>query len=445
MRIVVAGAGEVGTHLAKMLSLENHEIVIIDSEEERLQDLSASYDLLTLEGNVTSKSLLLEAGADKADLFVAVTPSDDTNIVSAIIAKKLGAKLTVVRVSDNELISHENRDMFSGLGIDSMVYPEKVATREVTNVLHQAGVTNIVDFSGGRLSMLAVRMEKNAPIVGKSPGEASNIYEMEYRAVAVLREGETIIPHEEFRFKADDLVYVVTNTSGIKSILKHSGQNQGELNQVMILGGSHIGRLIAKELGKRYRIKIFESDREKAYYLSDILHNALIIHGDGTQVDLLLDEGLRNTDVFIAVTGDSEANILSCLLAKNMGVRHTIAEIENLDYINLAEKLGIDTIINKKLIAAAHIYRYTLSGTVSMIKHLARTDAEALEFVASPRSKIIEAPLYDINFPKNAIIGGVIRGKSGFVATGDTHIQPGDHVVVFAMPGAINTVSSFFK
>ncbi|MDR0713839.1 MAG: Trk system potassium transporter TrkA, partial [Bacteroidales bacterium] len=409
MRIVVAGAGEVGTHLAKMLSRENHDIVIVDSDEEKLRNLSLSCDLLTLTGIVTSKRLLLEAGVNEADLFVAVTPSDDTNIVAAIIAKKMGAKLTVVRVGSDELISRENRDMFTGLGIDSMVYPEKIASREVTNVLHQSGVINIVDFSGGKLSMLGVRMERNAPVVGKTLGEAAGIYHMEYRAVAVLRNGQTIIPRRNFCFEENDLVYVVTNHAGIKGILTHSGNSQDDLHQVMILGGSHIGRLITKDLGTRYKIKIFESDKEKAYKLSDQFSNALIINGDGTQIDLLIEEGLKSTDVFIAVTGDSEDNILSCLVAKNMGVKHTVAEIENLDYINLAERMGIDTIINKKQIAAAHIYRYTLSGTISKIKKLALTDAEAMEFVVSPKSKIIEQPLNKTDFPENAIIGGIVR------------------------------------
>ncbi len=445
MRIVVAGAGEVGTHLAKMLSRENHDIVIIDSDEDRLKNLSASHDLLTLEGNVTSKRLLMEAKANVADLFIAVTPSDDTNIVAAIMAKKLGAALTVVRVGSSELLNKENREIFAGLGIDSMVYPEKIAVREITAVLHQSGVSNLVDFSGGKLSLLAVRMDKNAPIVNKTPSEAGDIYHMEYRAVAILRDGKTIIPYGNVKYEPNDTVYVVTNTGGIKNILTHSGQTREEMRQVMILGGSHIGRLVAKELGKEYNIKIFEADREEAYRLSDSLNNALVIHGDGTKVDLLIEEGLKKTDAFIAVTGDSEANILACLLAKSEGVKHTVAEIENLDYINLAERLGIDTIINKKLIAAGHIYRYTLSGTVSMIKYLAATDAEVLEYVVPPKAKITQHPLCEIDFPQNAIIGGLIRGKAGYVATGDTQIQAGDHVVVFAMPSAINEVSCFFK
>ena len=445
MRIVIAGAGEVGTHLAKMFSRENHEIVMIDSESDRLKDLAETNDLLTLQGDVTSKKLLMEAGADDADLFIAVTPWDDTNIVSAIMAKKLGAKLTVVRIGDSEPLNKENRDIFTGLGIDSMVYPEKVAAREVAGILHQTGVSTLVDFSGSKLSLLAVRMDKNAPIVHKTPSEAGDIYQMEYRAVAILRNGKTIIPHENIRYEPDDTVFVVTNHAGIKRILQHSGRKQEHITQVMILGGSHIGRLIAKELGRDYNIKIFEADRDEAYRLSDALDHVLVIHGDGTKVDLLLEEGLRTTDAFIAVTGNSEANILACLLAKNEGVRHTIAEIENMDYINIAERLGIDTIINKKLIAASHIYRYTMAGSVSMCKYLAATDAEVLEFLVSPKSKIIHHPLHEIGFPKDAIIGGVIRGKSGFIATGETRIQPGDRVVVFSMPSAIGEVSKFFQ
>lgn len=445
MRIVVAGAGEVGTHLATMLSRENHEIVVIDWDEERLEKLAESSDLLTLTGNVTSKRLLLDAGANNADLFLAVTPSDDTNIVSAIMAKNLGSKLTIVRIGSNELLSKENRDIFKGLGIDSMIYPEKIAAKEVTTVLNQAGVTNLFDFSGGLLSLLAVRMDKNAPIVGKTLSEASEIYHMEYRAVAILRDGKTIIPYGDISYEADDLVYVVTNHSGIKNMLKYSGHPQEELKQIMILGGSHIGRLIAKNLGKKYHIKIFEADREEAYRLSDALPDVLVINGDSTDIDLLIEEGLKKTDALVAVTNDSEANILSCLLAKNAGVKHTVAEIENLDYINLAERLGVDTIINKKLIAASHIYRYTLSGTVSMIKYLTVTNAEALEFIVPPNAKITRNLLKDIDFPRTAIIGGLIRGQSGFVVTGNTRIQEGDHVIVFSKPSAVTEVSNLFK
>jgi len=443
MRIVVAGAGEVGTHLAKKLSCENHEIVIIDSDSDRLKSLSTTCDLLTLQGMVTSKKLLMEADVDKVDLFIAVTPLDDTNIVAAIMAKKLGAKFTIVRIGNSELQSKENYNIFAGLGIDSFVYPEKIAAQEVANDLRQVGISMLADFSGGILSLLSIKIDKNTPIANKTPKEAAAIYHIEYCVVAILRDGKTIIPHDDIRYEPNDTIYLVTNHEGIKNILQYSGQK--DISKVMILGGSHIGRLIAKELGKAYHVKIFEVDRDEAYRLSDSLNNALVIHGDGSNVDLLLEEGLRRTDAFIAVTGDSEANILACMLAKNEGVKHTVAEIENLDYINLAERMGITTIVNKKLIAASHIYRYTLTDNVAMVKYLATTEAEVLEFVASPKSKITESPLREINFPKDAIIGGLIRGGSGIIATDDTRIQSGDHVVVFAMPSAIKKISRFFK
>ncbi|MDR0795293.1 MAG: Trk system potassium transporter TrkA [Tannerella sp.] len=445
MRIVIAGAGEVGSHLAKMLSLENHEIVMIDSDDDRLKNLAATNDLLTLQGDVTSKKFLIEAGVGKANLFIAVTPSDDTNIVSAIMAKNLGAKLTVVRISDEETINRETHDTFASLGIDSVVYPEKMAAHEVTNTLRQSGVSTFVDFSGGKLSMLAVRINKYAPIVYKTLKEAAGIIGIEYRAVVIMRDSQTILPYGNERYEPDDIVHIVINPYNIKNIMRYFGQKQEQISQVIILGGSHIGRLIAKDLGKDYHIKLFEANRDEAYRLSDTLNNTLVIHGDGTKVDLLLEEGLKNTDAFIAVTGKSETNILACLLAKNEGVKHTVAEIENLDYINLAERLGIDTIINKKLIAAGHIYRFTLSRSVTMMKYLATANAKVFEFVVSQKSKIIQKPVCEINFPKNAIIGGLIRGKAGYVATGDTWIQPGDHVVVFAMPFAFGEVSRFFQ
>ena len=445
MHIVIAGVGEVGSHLAKMLSRENHEIVMIGSDNERLNNLAATCDLMTLQGDVTSKKILIEAGVSEADLFIAVTPWDATNFVSAIMAKKLGAKFTVVRINDEETINRETRDFFSGIGIDATVYPEKIASHEVTNTLRQAGVSTLIDFSGGKLSMLAVRIHKSAAIAHKTLKEAADIIKFEYRAVAILRDGQTIIPKGDDYYRPDDMVHLMIIPSNIKHILQYSGQKREQIHQVMILGGSHIGRMIAKDLGKDYHVKIFEANRDEAYRLSDMLNNTLVIHGDGTKVDLLLEEGLRHTDAFIAVTGKSETNILACLLAKNEGVRHTVAEIENLDYINMAERMGIDTIINKKMIAAGQIYRFTLSNSVTMMKYLSATNAEALEFLVSAKSKIIEKPIRDLNFPKDAVIGGIIRGKAGHIATGDTRIQPGDRVVVFAMPSIISEVSAFFK
>jgi trk system potassium uptake protein len=446
MRIIVSGAGEVGSHLAKMLSSENHDIVLIDVDEEKLKILGSSYDLMTLAGSATSLNLLTEAGTNRADLFIAVTHSEETNIAAAMLAKKLGAKKTIARIDNYEYLQKENRDFFTGLGIDSMIYPEKIAAKEVVDLLRQSGITDLVDFSGGKLSLLAIKLEKNADIINKTLSEISpDVYKTDFRAVAIAREGQTIIPRGTDKFLVGDIVYVITNQAGIKSLMKSSGKETVEINNIMILGGSRIAKLAAKDLGRQYSIKLIEKDREKAYRLSNFLNNTLVLNGDGTNIELLMQEGIKKTDAFIAVTGNSETNILSCLLAKSMGVKRTIAEIENIDYISLAEKMGIDAVINKKLITASRIFRFTMAGEVSLIKCLTGSEAEVLEFVVQPDAKATKGPIRDIDFPDESIIGGIIRGKSSFIANGDTIIQPQDHVVVFALPSALNEIGNFFS
>jgi trk system potassium uptake protein len=446
MRIVLAGAGEVGTHLAKMLSNERHDIILVDPDEEKLKQLGASLDLLTLAGSATSLGTLNEAGTSKADLFIAVAHSEETNITASILAKKLGAKRTICRVDNQEYLIKENRDFFASLGIDYIIYPEKLAAREIVGLLRQTGLTDLVDFSGGKLSLLAFRLDENAPIIDRSLNETTNnIYKLDYRAVAITRDGKTLIPRGSDKFQAGDVVYVITNQAGMKTLMKNAGKESYDINNIMILGGSRIGKRTAKDLGKQYNIKLIEIDREKAYFLSNFLNNTLVINGDGTNIDLLMEEGLKNMDAFIAVTGKSETNILSCVLAKSMGVKKTIAEIENIDYIPLAEKMGIDTVINKKLLTASRIFRFTMAGEVSIIKCLTGTDAEALEFIVQPDSKATKASISEINFPAESIIGGIIRGKSSFIPTGDTYIQANDRVVVFALPSAITVIGSFFS
>ena len=446
MRIIVSGAGEVGSHLAKMLSSENHDIIVIDVDEEKLKILGSSYDLMTLAGSATSLNLLTEAGTNRADLFIAVTHSEETNIAASILAKKLGAKKTIARVDNYEYLQKENREFFVSLGIDSMIYPEKIAAKEVVDLLRQTGITDLVDFSGGKLSLLAIKLEKNADIINKTLSEISqDAYKTDFRAVAIARDGQTIIPRGSDKFMVGDIVYVITNQAGIKTLMISSGKETVEINNIMILGGSRIAKLAAKDLGRQYNIKLIEKDREKAYRLSNFLNNTLVLNGDGTNIDLLMQEGIKKTDAFIAVTGNSETNILSCLLAKSMGVKRTIAEIENIDYISLAEKMGIDAVINKKLITASRIYRFTMTGEVSLIKCLTGSDAEVLEFIVKPDSKATKGPIRDIDFPDESIIGGVIRGKSSFIASGDTIIQPHDHVVVFALPPALNEIGNFFS
>ena len=446
MKIIIAGAGEVGTHLAKMLSSELHDIIIIDNNEESVKGIDTNLDILTITGSATSFEILKEAGVKRADLLIAVTHSEETNIACAILAKKLGTRQTIARVDNPEYIRPVNKNHFTDLGIDYLIYPERIAAKEISGMVGQTGTSEIVDFTGGKLSLYVLKLEENAPVIGKTLTEVTDsINEFDFRAVAITRNGQTIIPRGLDRFQVNDLAYVVTNKAGISNVLKYSGKKKSEVKNVMILGGSRIGKRTAQSLENRMKVKLIEKDKKESTLLADELNNTLVVNGDGRDVELLKEEGLAKMDTFIAVTGSSEINLLSCLLAKKMGVKKTIAEIENLDYINLGENMGIDTIINKKLVTASRIFKFTMSAEVSTMKCLTGSDAEVLEFVARPRSKITRARLKDLNFPKQAIVGGIIRGNQSFIAKGDTRIQAEDRVVVFAMPAAVKKVETFFN
>ncbi len=446
MKIIIAGAGEVGTHLAKMLSSELHDIIIIDNNEESVKGIDANLDILTITGSATSFEVLKEANVKRSDLLIAVTHSEETNIACAILAKKLGSRQTIARVDNPEYIRPVNKNHFTDLGIDYLIYPERIAAKEITGMVGQTGTSEIVDFTGGKLSLYVLKLEENAPVIGKTLTEVTDsINEFDFRAVAITRNGHTIIPRGLDKFQLNDLVYVVTNKAGISNVLKYSGKKKSEVKNVMILGGSRIGKRTAQSLESRMNIKLIEKDRQECTLLADELNNTLVINGDGRDVELLRQEGLAKMDTFIAVTGSSEVNLLSCLLAKKMGVKKTIAEIENIDYINLGENMGIDTIINKKLVTASRIFKFTMSAEVSTMKCLTGSDAEVLEFKAKPKSKITRNRLKDLNFPKDAIVGGIIRGNNSFIAKGDTRIQADDRVVVFAMPAAVKKVETFFN
>ncbi len=446
MKIIIAGAGEVGTYLAKMLSIERHEIGVIDTDNERLNSLDAHLEVMTLRGSSASIETLKEAEVHKTDLFIAVTPTEELNITSCLLSKKLGAKKTIARIDNPEYLRSHNKELFLNMGIDSLIYPEQLAAKEVVGLLNQAATTEVVDFSGGKLSLIVVRLDENAPIINKTLLETANMTaELPYRAVAITRHGETIIPRGDDVFKVNDVVYVITNQSGISQLMKFSGKQNIHIRNIMIVGGSRIGEQTARELQHKSNIKLIEIDRNKSFELADTLEKTMVIRGNGSEIDLLIEEGIKEMDAFIAVTGNSETNILSCLQAKKLGVKKTIAEVENIEYIRLAENIGIDTMINKKFIAASHIFGFTMNAQVSSVKCLTGTDAEVLEIQPNENSEITKGPLKDLEFPKQAIIGGIIRGKSGFIASGETVIRPTDKVIVFTLPAVIPRVERFFK
>ena len=445
MRIIIAGAGEVGTHLAKMLSNENHEIILIDPEEARLKPIDATFDVLTYQGSSTSVKTLQDTLKKKTDLFIAVTHSEDTNITSAILAKRFGALKTIARIDNLDYLETSTYEFFKTLGIDSLIYPELIAAREVLGLLHETGTTEFMEFSGGKLSMFVQKLDEKAPILNKCLEEISMFNSTDkYRAVAIKRNEQTIIPRGNEHFQIGDLVFVISTREGINEMMASSGKESFEAKRIMILGGSRIGKHVAMYLQEDCEVKLIDLSIEKCEQLSEILDNTLIINGDGRNVDLLEREGITQMDAFVAVTGNSEANILSCLLAKKMGVKRTIAEVENMEYINLAENTGIDTIINKKISAASRIFRHTTNPNVTQVKYMTGTEAEVMEFNVPLNAKITRGTLRGIDFPKDAIIGGGTRDGVPFIATGDTIIKANDKVVVFTLPSAYEKISKLF-
>lgn len=446
MKIVIAGAGEVGSHLAKMLSGGPNDITVIDDDQKRLEEVSDIADIVTFVGDCTTFAALKRASVRKCDLYIAVHPVENMNILSAILAKKLGAKKSIARIDNNEYLEPNNKELFIEMGIDYLFYPEKVAAQEIVNLLGHTSTTEYVDFSGGKLSLVVFQIDASSPLVDKTLAEITqNKEELPYRTVAISRDGNTLIPRGYDKFLDGDTIYVITTQDALKNVMEFSGQKNVEIKNLMILGGSRIGLRVAMELENEVNIKLIEYNSDKAYKLSEKLEKTLIINEDGRNIESMLEEGLSNMDAFIAVTGRSETNILAAMIAKRMGVKRVIAEVENLNYINLAESIGINTIINKKLITASNIFRFTMTTDVQAIKCLTGCDAEVLEFIVKPNAPATKQKIKHLRFPHDAMIGGIVRGDNIFIATGNMEINAYDRVVVFALPGSISRIGNYFN
>ena len=433
MRIVISGVGEVGTHLAKMLSGASHDITVIDDDPKRIEEVAGMADVVTIEGDCTTFAVLKKASVRKADLFIAVRPEESINIISAVLAKQLGARKAIARIDNNEYLEPNNKEMFINMG-------------EVINLLGHTSTTEYVDFSGGKLSLVVFKLDSSSPLIGRTLIEVTADREaLPYRTVAISRDGDTIIPRGSDQFQEGDTVYVIANQNDVKSLMVFSGKPNIEVNNIMILGGSRIGVRIATELQDEANVKLVEYNPDKAYKLTETLEKTLIISDDGRNIDSMIEEGLSNMDAFVAVTGRSETNILAAMVAKRLGVKKVIAEVENLNFINLAESMGIDTIINKKLITASNIFRFTMNTDVQAIKCLTGCDAEVLEFIAKPNSPATKGQIRELDFPHDAVIGGIVRGDRSYIATGSMEINAFDRVVVFALPSAIARIGRFFS
>ena len=445
MRIIIAGAGAVGTHLAKMLADERHDIVLMDANEERLSNLESNFDLMTIEAQPTSINSLKEVGVADADLFVAVTPEESANITSCILAHSLGAKKTVARIDNYEYLQPKNKEFFKNLGVDSLIYPEMLAAKEIADGLHLSWIRQWWEFNGGALVMLGVKLRDNALILNVPISKIQK--EQPYHIVTIKRMGETIIPSGSDELQAGDLVYFMTSKRSLPYIRKITGkEDHATIRNVMIMGGSRIAMRATQLVSDGMGVKIIDSDINRCHWLTDMVDDSvIIINGDGRDYQLLEDEGIGEVDAFVALTDNSETNILACLSAKRMGVFKTIAEVENIDYISMAESLDIGAVINKKKIAASYIYQLLLDADVENVKCLTFANADVAEFVVKEGARVTRSLVKDLTLPKGVTIGGLVRGDEGILVTGFTQIQPGDHVVVFCLSSMIKQVEKYFN
>ena len=453
MRVVIDGAGEVGSHIARMLADAGAEVSVIDNDSRRLDALASSSDVRAVPGEITSVKAMKQAGVEYADLFISVGPSmvQEVNIVAAILAKHLGAKKVIARVQDVEMMSSDAKVILKSAGIDLTFCPSKVAADEIVDQLKHANTTETLDFAGGKLTISAFRLSEFSPLLDKRLIDfvqtLSKEESEEFRIIAVSRSGSTIIPKFDTKFRFGDVIYTITTAEGVQKLEQRIGAADIDVDSVMIFGGGRTGEKLADQLADKVsHVKVIEVARERSVELSEALPSrVMVVNGDGRNSDFLLEESVGSYDAFVAVSGRDEANVLACVAAKRFGVKRTVAEVENIEYMRLAEEMGVDTVINKKLLTAGRVFKFTLGEKARFVRYMSGTDAEVLEYNVHAGASIAKAPLKELNFPKDAVVGGLIRKDDAVIAVGDTKIEEGDRVCVFARPSAVKAVDKMFK
>ena len=447
MKIVIAGAGAVGTHLSKLLSTEHHDCVLIDDDENRLGGMDSNYDIMTVNASPTSINTLKDAGVGRADLFVGVTRYESRNITACTLAHALGAKKTVARIDNYEYLSPQNLPFFHDLGIDSLVYPEVLAATDIINGLKLSWVRQRWDVHNGALVLLGIKLREGCEILNQPLKDLIGP-EDPYHVVAIKRGQETIIPGGLDELLLHDLAYFMTTSEYIPYIRKIVGKEHYEdVHNVIIMGGGKTAVRAALTMPDYMNTKIIEINPDRCERLNQLLSetDAMVIHGDGRDLGLLNEEGIKHTQAFVALTGNAETNILACLTAKKLGVRKTVAMVENLDYVPMADSLDIGTVINKKTVAASHIFQMMLKADVRNLRSLMMVDADVAEFVAAEGSKVTKKPVKELGLPFGITIGGLVRDGKGILVNGNTQILTGDSVMVFCHRHHLEQAEKFFK
>jgi trk system potassium uptake protein TrkA len=443
MKVIIAGDGEVGFYLAELLEKEYQDITLIDKQSEKLSLAESKLGIATILGDSTSYRILNQAGVRDADLLIAVTSVESTNIITCLIGKKLGAKSTIARINNMEYLVDKNILDLRTLGIDELVSPESLAAREVKYLLKSPSLTEVFNLYKKDLYMMGVRVDDDASIINKSIAQSAQLLtNTSFMIVAVLRNNETLIPSGDLVILNGDILYFLATDDGKEKVLDYAGKKKNKIKNLLVIGGSKTGKYIALNLGKFYNIKLIEKNYERCNYLAKNIPNVQFVCGDGANVNLLEEEKIADYDAVISVTGNAETNIFSCLLAKDHGVKKTIAMVENIGLFEYSQRMGVDTLINKKMAAANFVFRHILK--VKVLSKLYGINAVIQEFTIKKNSKISNKLIKEINFPRNAIISGVIRDGKGYITLGNFKLKADDIVFVFSLPQSSNEIISFF-
>lgn len=453
MKIVIGGAGEVGFHLAKWMSKEMQDVIVIDTDKEKLNFVESHLDVLVHRGDITSFETLRSLKIDEAEIFITVTQLQNTNLTAALMAKKLGAKRTIARVNNAEFLRRENALPVQRMGIDVLISPEQLAATEIHQLVEESAFNTMHSFANGELKMLGTILDHDCKVLNQKVRDVVDVSKEKptFIPIAIIRQNqekgaETIIPRGDTEYKLHDQVYFIVLKHTNEEIYSILGKKQEFYKNVIVLGGGSIGKKSVKLLKKsKHNVKLVEQDRNKAFDLADEMSDILVINGDGRDGDLLEEEGIGNSDAFIAVTGSSETNIMSCLVARSKGVKKTIALVENMDYIHLSQEVGISAFINKKLLAADHILRYIRKGNIVDVAGLSEVNAEVMEFKIGEQSAMVNMSVKELNLPKESIIGGIVRKNEGIIPTSDFVIKSGDHIVILVKPEAIPKIEKYFQ
>lgn len=449
MKIVIIGAGDVGFELAKVLSVEKHDVIVMDQDQECLNRVAEKLDVLSFQGNATSPNDLISVEVMGADILIAVTDIDEVNIVTSVMGKRLGAKYVIARVRNDELSRKDSPLAPSELGIDILIHPELSAALEIEQLIKRAAASDVVSLADDKIQLIGLRLEKGSDIIGPELAEIANTYEeLPFRIVAISRRSSTIIPRGNTRLMGGDHLFILAKSEDIKTLVKITGHKDISFNRIMIAGGTEVGEIIARNLindSKSWKIKLIEPDLGRANLLAEELRDILVLHGNPTDPNLLVIEGIDEMDAFISVTDDEESNIISCLMAKHLEVKKTVALVSKAEYLPLSQTIGLDAAVNVKASASDEIHRHVRTGELITVKALKGIKAEVFEVVASNRCKVIDKPIHQLNLPDGAVLGGILRNGNVEIAIGSSVIREGDRVIVFALPQAINKVVKLFQ